>query len=158
MSVTKSLRGVLAALAVAGGMLFAASAPASATALVYQANNVTVKVSGGEAIALNQCINDAKDGVIQTQLNACQQISTAGNLLQLENVSVWVLPPSGIGFPLFASSHVTVEVSGGLANAINSCVNDAQDGFIQTQTNACAQSASAGNIVSLIGVFVAVYQ
>jgi hypothetical protein len=158
MSVTTSLRAALATAAIAGSMLFAASAPASATALVYQQDNVNVKVSGGEVTALNQCINDAKDGVIQTQANACLQVSSAGNLLTLDKVSVWVLPSSGIGFPLFSASNVTITVTGGLASAINSCVNDARDGFIQTQTNACAQSATAGNLLNLTKVGVAVYQ
>lgn len=151
--------GAIAALFVAAGLvLLGLGTPANASALVYQASNVTVKVSGDDALALNRCINDSQDGVINTQINSCEQISTAGNLVQLENSSIWVWSGNcACGLPLFSSSHVTVELTGGLVSAINECLNDAQDGFINTQINNCRQYSTAGNLVTLSGVSVSVY-
>lgn len=137
-------------------LMLGLSGPASASTVVYQNSNANVKVSGGEAVALNACIADAKDGVIQTQQVACNQIATAGNLVTLENVSVWVTsttPPTKL---LYRSDRVDVSVSGGLAAAINVCVADAKDGVIQNQQVACNQAAAAGNLVSLSGVWVQV--
>jgi len=159
MNIRKTVGGGVAAVAIVGSMLFGVSTQASATALVYQNDNVTIKVSGGDAIALNQCINDAKDGFINTQQNACDQIASSSNLVQLENVSVWVYPTAGISLPQFSRSHVNVEVTGGdLVHAINLCLNDAKDGVINNQANACKQAATAGNLVTLSGVSVTVMQ
>jgi hypothetical protein len=143
-------------IAAMGAALFGISSAASAAPL-FHAVNVTVKVSGGDATALNQCINDAKDGLIQTQANACTQSSQAGNILLLEDETVFVLSN---GFPaaiLFAQAHVNVEITGGTVAAINACVNDAQDGFIQTQVNACNQTAVAGNSLALKNINVTVF-
>jgi hypothetical protein len=147
---------IVAAGAILGVLLLAGTA--SANALIYSASSVNVKVTGGEALALNNCLNDARDGVIQTQLNACGQFASSGNIVQLDDASIWVFSNGFTGLPLFSRSHVTVELTGGMADAVNNCVNDAQDGFIQTQANACAQTATAGNIVALTGVTVSVYQ
>jgi hypothetical protein len=138
-----------------GSALFGFSSVATASSL-YEATNVNVKVTGDDATALNKCINDAKDGAIQSQQNACLQSASASNLVTLEDATVFVLSS---GFPsalLFNKTHVNVEVSGGAVNAINACVNDAQDGFIQSQQNACAQTAVAGNVLSLTKVNVKV--
>jgi hypothetical protein len=147
-----------AVFAILGMLVLGVTTAANADALIFSASNVNVKVTGGDAIALNNCINDARDGVIQTQLNACNQVASAGNIVQLDDSSIWVFANGFTGLPLFSHSHVTVELTGGLMNAINSCVNDAQDGVIQTQQNACAQSSTAGSIVALTGVTVAVFQ
>jgi hypothetical protein len=147
---------VVAAGAFVGVLLMGITSSANA-AVIYSANNVSIKVTGGDAIAVNNCINDARDGLIQTQQNACYQAATAGNIVELDDSSIWVFASSCYcGLPLFSSSHVTVKVSGGLSDAINNCINDAQDGFIQTQQNACAQYATAGNILMLAGVSVVV--
>ena len=142
-------------LAAMGSALFGFSSVASAAAL-YEGTNVNVKVTGDDATALNKCINDAKDGLIQTQQNACTQSASASNLVTLEDETVFVLSN---GFPsalLFNKTHVNVEISGGSVAAINACVNDAQDGLIQTQQNSCNQTAVAGNVLSLNGVNVVV--
>lgn len=145
-------------LAAAASILFGVNSPANASALVYQADNVSIRVTGGEATALNRCINDAQDGVINTQINSCEQVATAGNLLQLEDVAIWVFRSCNCGIPLYSDSHIDIEVTGGIANAINECVNDSRDGVINTQINNCRQYATAGNIVMLSRVSVAVYQ
>jgi hypothetical protein len=134
------------------------SGPASASVILYQNSNANVKVTGGEVTALNLCIADARDGIIQTQIVACDQIATSGNLVTLEGVSVWVTsatPPRSL---LFHDDQVDVSVSGGIANAINVCLVDAEDGIIQTQIVACRQIASAGNLVNLANVYVQVDQ
>jgi hypothetical protein len=150
--------------AVVGAAIFCAllmglGTSASASALVYSASNVSVKVSGGDALALNNCINDAQDGFIQTQQNSCNQVATSGNIVQLDDSSIWVFSSSCYcTLPLFSASHVTVEVTGGVATAINNCLNDARDGVIQTQLNACTQYSVAGSIVMLSNVTVYIYQ
>ena len=148
--------GALAVGAILGVLLLTGTANASV--LVYSASNVNVRVTGGEALALNNCINDAQDGIIQTQINSCYQVASAGNIVQLDYVSIWVQSNGFPSYLLFSRSNVTVEISGGLAVAANNCINDAQDGIIQTQINSCLQYSQAGNIVALYGVSVAVYQ
>jgi hypothetical protein len=150
--------GVAAAtLGATAALMLGFSGPASA-AVLYQNDNANVRVSGGEAIAFNACIADAKDGVIQQQQVACNQIATAGNAVILDNVYVLVTP-AGQSYPiLFQKNNVNVTVSGGLAAAANLCVADAKDGVIQQQQVACNQFAAAGNMVVLSGVAVAVAQ
>jgi hypothetical protein len=134
------------------------SGPASASVILYQNSNVDVRVSGGDVVALNACVADAKDGIIQTQILACNQVASAGNLVVLEGVSVWVTsatPPKAL---LYRSNYVNVSVTGGMASSINTCVADAQDAIVQTQIVACNQVASAGNLVNLAGVWVQVDQ
>jgi hypothetical protein len=141
-----------AAFAVAVGL----AGPASAATVLFQNSNANVKISGGEVTALNSCIADAQDGVIQTQVVACNQIATAGNLVSLDGVSVWVTTPTTPHALLFHGDKVTVSGTGGLASAFNLCLADAHDGVIQTQIVACQQIASAGNLVNLSNVFVEV--
>lgn len=109
---------------------------------VFQDNNVAVSVSGGVATAINKCVNDASDGVIQNQQTACRQVASAGNAVDVTTVTV------------YQSKNVTITVSGGTATAINECVNDASDGVIQSQLNACDQAASAGNVVAVASITV----
>jgi hypothetical protein len=102
---------------------------------VFRDKDVSIAVSGGVAVAINRCITDASDGVIQSQQNACRQAASAGNFVDGGSISV------------YQSKNVSISVSGGTATAINQCVNDASDGVIQNQQNACDQTASAGNVV-----------
>jgi hypothetical protein len=104
---------------------------------VFQDRNVSVMVSGGTATAINKCVNDASDGVIQNQLTACRQVASAGNAVEITSIRV------------YRSKNITITVSGGTATAINQCANDASDGVIQNQRNACEQAASAGNVVTV---------
>lgn len=151
--------GMLAILAAVSSVLIGLGSPANAGALIYQNDNASVKITGGEAIALNSCINDAQDGVINTQINACDQIATSGNIIELDNVGLYVFSSACYcGLPLFHANNVQVEVTGGVASAINLCLNDSRDGVINTQINACRQYAVAGNIAFLSGVSVGVYQ
>ena len=131
------------------------AAPASAThAGQYQNSHADVAVSGGQATALNECINEARDGTI-SQTNNCIQIATSGNIVILENVTINVYEGGSSKRALFSKKQARVELSGGIAEAISACVNDARDGVI-TQTNACDQSSSAGNIIDLSGIAVTV--
>jgi hypothetical protein len=102
---------------------------------VFRDKDVSIAVSGGVAVAINRCVTDASDGVIQNQQNACRQAASAGNFVDGGSISV------------YRSKNVSISVSGGTATAINRCVNDAADGVIQNQQNACDQTASAGNVV-----------
>jgi hypothetical protein len=108
---------------------------ASKDATVFTDRNVRVVVSGGTATAINACLNDATDGVIQKQKTACRQAASAGDLVSLSSITV------------YQSKNSTITVTGGTAKAINRCVNDATDGVIQKQQNACRQASSAGNVV-----------
>ena len=109
---------------------------------VFRDHNVAVAVSGGTATAINECVNDASDGVIQNQQTACRQVASAGNAIDVATIRV------------YASKNVVITVSGGTATAINKCVNDASDGVIQNQRNACNQAASAGNVVTVDSITV----
>jgi hypothetical protein len=104
---------------------------------VFRDRNTSVVVSGGTATAINECLTDASDGVIQNQQTACRQVASAGNFVDVTSITV------------YESKNVTITVSGGTATAINECVNDASDGVIQNQQNACNQAASAGNLVAV---------
>jgi hypothetical protein len=104
---------------------------------VYQSKNVSIMVSGGVATATNKCANDASDGVIQTQQNACDQVAAAGNVVVVDSITI------------FASKNVSISITGGVAVAINECVNNASGGETQAQQNACVQVASAGNVVDI---------
>lgn len=139
-----------------GAAVFGLSSVAQASNVLYQNDNANVRVSGGEATALNECINDAKDGYIQTQQNSCDQVATSGNVVTLENVNVYVQRATFPFVLLYRNNNVTVEMTGGAMDAINSCVNDARDGVIQTQLNACKQVATAGGLVTAIGSSVVV--
>lgn len=147
-----------AAFGAASSLLVGLSGPASADVVLYQNDKANVRFTGGEVTAMNNCIADAKDGVIQTQFVACDQIAVSGNLVSLDNVNVWVTPAYRVGPILFQKNNVTISVSGGLANAINNCVADAKDGFIQTQVLACRQAATAGNLVTVTNASVLVTQ
>lgn len=120
-----------------------ATAPPNAQGVgVFTDRNVKVVVSGGTATAINKCMTDAHDGVIQTQRTACQQVASAGNLVDLSSITV------------YRSKNTTITVTGGTATAINKCANDATDGVVQTQQNACQQAASAGNVVTVAEITV----
>jgi hypothetical protein len=156
---TRGMRaGLVAVMAILGTLLPFASA-ANADAIIYTADQVNVKITGGEAYAANQCINDAQDGVINTQINNCDQVASAGNILELNGVGIYVFNGGNCfcGRPLFSANRVRVLVSGGLADAMNLCLNDSVDGVINTQINACRQVSFAGNIVQLMNVYVEVY-
>lgn len=137
------------------------SGPASAATVLYQNDNANVKISGGEVTALNNCITDAQDGVIQTQIVTCGLVAGPvlnPTLLSLGGVSVWVITATPPLTVLYHGDRVSVSVSGGRANAIIACLADAQDGVIQTQMVNCRQAASIGNLISLANVRVRVDQ
>jgi hypothetical protein len=123
----------------------------------YQNRHADVTISGGEATAVNQCINNAMNGTTISQTNICNQISYSGNILILNNVTINVYV-SGSGSSRHSGRHAEysrhnaqIEATGGTAVALNACINDARDGAI-TQTNGCSQFANAGNVVQLPGV------
>ena len=106
--------GVAAAtLGAAAALMLGFSGPASA-AVLYQNDNANVKVTGGEAIAFNACIADAKDGVIQQQQVAPATRSQPPATVSFStHVYVLVTPPGSYPI-LFQKNHVNVTVSGGL--------------------------------------------
>jgi hypothetical protein len=128
-----------------GPAAHADSSPSSASTegiSVFRAKNTSVAVSGGVATAINSCLTDASDGVIQMQRSACRQVASAGNAVD------------GGAITVYRSKNVSIIVSGGAATAINRCVNDASDGVVQDQQNACDQAAAAGNIVTVDSITV----
>jgi hypothetical protein len=154
----RRLGATAGAFAAAASLTLALSTPASAAVVLYQNSNARVQITGGEAVALNACVADAQDGVIQTQIVACNQVASAGNWVDLNAVNIVVTPVTPPFLTLYKGTDVDVKVSGGLAGAVNACVADAQDGVIQTQIVACNQYAVAGNAVNLSNVAVEVYQ
>jgi hypothetical protein len=62
----------------------------SGRAPVFSRSRATIVISGHVAIAINQRVNDAQDGVINNQSNSCDQVASAGNLLQLTDVTITV--------------------------------------------------------------------
>jgi len=103
--------------------------------IIFQAQDVSVEITAGIALAINQCIADASDGIIVEASNYCNQIASAGNLVETGSIVV------------SQSSDVSITVSGGTALAINECISDAADGIVETQQNACDQSATAQTLV-----------
>jgi hypothetical protein len=148
-------RGMITAAALGLCPALLGNYPASAATLVYAGGPVTARVTGGDVSALNHCLSDARDGVINTQQDACRQVATAGRAVQLKNVDVWVTGSTGQR-RLVTARHVRIVISGGPASAINRVVNDAQDGTVQTNT--CIQVATAGNLLQISGVSVAIYR
>jgi hypothetical protein len=124
------------------------SGPANAAVIGYQ--NVYVQFSGGDAQAMNDCIADAQDGVIQTQIQSCDQLSNGGNLVSLDGVNVWIHYPKSA--KVYSYTDVTLSIDGGWASAMNACILDAYDGVVQTQIQSCKQVATAGNLISISGV------
>ncbi|MDQ1289370.1 MAG: hypothetical protein QG622_2936 [Actinomycetota bacterium] len=113
----------------------ATAADAPEDILVFADKDLSVEIRGDLAEAINTCVNDAADGTVTTQRNACAQAASAGNTVAEGSISV------------LESEDISVVVSGGVAVAIDACVNDAADGTVTTQRNACDQTATAGNTV-----------
>ncbi|MDQ1294527.1 MAG: hypothetical protein QG608_2411 [Actinomycetota bacterium] len=133
-----SISGALA-LFLSGVTAVAASAvepvPDSEGMIIFQAEDVSVEITAGVATAINRCVVDAADGFVIEAANYCNQLASAGNLVETGSIVI------------SQSSDVSVTVSGGLAEAINQCINDAVDGIVETQLNACEQSANAQTLV-----------
>lgn len=147
-------------IAAAGAALFAFSSTASAATVEEEWDSANIKLAGGEALALNLCLNDARDGVITTQQNACTQIATSGDMISLENVNLYVWD-GGWSWQYYQGHYNSADVvlGGNAMAAANLCINDAQDNwYIDTQINSCMQTASAGNLITLTGVYVAVLE
>jgi len=130
----------------------------------------TVRVTGEDASALSRCLADAQDGVIGTQRAACHRVALgADGTLHLHVASFRAdhrdqsFTGSGVTVNLLGDTtthsnvHLTIDISGGIATAINNCINDAQDGVIQNQQNDCTQYASAGNLIILEDVTFNIY-
>lgn len=154
-------RGGTAAMFVAGigAAVLGFASSASAATTLYDSGTMKVRmfISGGGVNTLNKCLNDAKDGRVQYQNNACDQVSTAGNSLELEHVKATALTTTVPSRILFRGNDVKVKISGGFAKAVNLCVNDAKDGYVKSQVNKCVQSAQAGNLVTITNVLTTIY-
>ena len=148
--------GLGAAPALLGVFLLGLAVPANATpGTVHRTRDAAVRITGSSAAAVARCVNDARDGVIQTQQNACDNTAIAGNVLELDNVAI-VVQPAGGGSGQYSARNATVDISSGPVTAIAECVNDARDGVIQTQQNACNNTAIASSMLVLSGVTVTV--
>lgn len=125
-------------------LILLGSAPAQSAASsggqqisVFTDRNVTVAVTGGTATAINRCVNDASDGVVQTQRNSCQQAASAGNVVIVAAIKI------------SASKNTKITVTGGSSTAVDECVNNASAAPSQDQENVCVQVADAENIVEV---------
>lgn len=152
-------RRVLPAVALAAALFGASVASPAYAGESY--NNATVAIKGGNAAALSACVNYAK---IMLQLgrpaqsNACRNFATAvGGTVSLNSVSISILQ-AGSGGPLTLNNAV-VQISGGDASALASCVNYLQGTVSAAGAQKCMGSATAiGGAVSLKDVNITVIQ
>ena len=87
--------GLVAAPALLGVFLLGLAVPANATpGTVHRTRDAAVRITGSSAAAVARCVNDARDGVIQTQQNACNNTAIASSMLVLSGVTVTVSAPS----------------------------------------------------------------
>lgn len=109
---------------------------------VFRDRNVSITVSGGVATAINECVNDASDGVVQNQRTACEQAASAGNVVAVSSITI------------STAKNIAIDITGGTAVVINECVNNASGGATQNQQNTCVQVGSSGNIVDVGSVYI----
>ena len=127
--------------------------PAAATP-AYTGQNVDVWLTGGTATPLYQCLSDAQDGRVTTQLAACRRAAQTGSSVRL-TATVWVFARPGGRIPVAHRSNAVLVISGPVAAAVNRRVNDARDGSVD-QRNNCTQIAVAGNSLRLSGVTIVI--
>lgn len=117
--------------------------------------DVVAQFTGGDATALAACINHARNGNGGGQRNRCSQLVTAGNALELDGVTIRIQDGShGRGVKSYKKANI--QISGGEVVAAAYCINDAADGTVDIQQNACDQTVFAGNIVNVTNVTVIV--
>jgi len=124
---------------------------------------VDVMLSGGGALDVNKCIDEALRGGIRIMMypGPCDRIDIRGNYLVMHDVSARVFP-NGTWWPiLYSNSSGAAEVWawGGTTDAIISCITDALDGVIVPDAaQLCRQTVFAGSVTRLSGAGVRVYQ
>jgi hypothetical protein len=106
--------------------------------------DVVVRTVGGQTADLNQCLLDAKDGTVDTDLESCRLIRVVARKVELDGIRVWISEKASPTVWLFKKNDAKILLSGGPADPIGRCVADAQDGRIQSDQAACTQ-ATVGN-------------
>jgi hypothetical protein len=117
------------------------------------ANNVTLTVTGANAVALAACVNLAKEGNYSrlAQTNVCHNFAQAeGGDVRLKNVKILQAGVGGAG-TTSQSNAVTITLTGGDATALAACLNIAKQGKNSSadQSNKCKNKAIAegGDVV-----------
>jgi len=123
-------------------------------------NNAAIDIHGGNASAFGSCVKFAKIKAQQGQKprsNACATFATAtGGTVSLTGVSVFV-DQEGTGRR--THNNVKIDISGGDATAVASCVNFLQGTASAGQVDDCKTAAEAnGGDVNLNNVDITVIQ
>jgi len=112
--------------------------PATAATISY--SRVNVIIAGSDTSSINQCVRDAQDGTINTAINQCNQVATAGNSLVLRDADIIVYPTDTWRSSLYQSSGTTSTLSGGTTENVVSCVEDSRDGRIDYALADCRRA------------------
>jgi hypothetical protein len=138
-----------------GALAMAGSALAAPT---Y--NSADLSITGGRATALTGCLNVAKTAARhhrQIQLNTCDNFAVAtGGAVKLTDVAIFI---DQNGHRRFGSNSASVNIQGGDATAVASCLNVLHGRATVDQENQCSNTAVAtGGDVTLTDVTVVVTQ
>jgi len=68
--------------------------------------------------ALQQCLADAEDGVINYAQNQCDQVATVSNYVELSNVNAWYFPGGTYWLALCSAQNVTVRIESIIPSAV----------------------------------------
>jgi hypothetical protein len=161
------LRGAILATAFASSMAVGPMAHASDDATF---NNATVKITGGNGVAVSACVNWAQDWAGYSkdkkknqekkrvkQSNLCKNTAKAeGGDVTLKKVDIFIAQD---GSGDVTKNKATIEIAGGDATAVAACLNVLNDAANATQTNVCKNNAVAeGGDVKLENVDITVIQ
>lgn len=156
----RQYRRLLITLAALVAALFV-GAPATPASATESYNNVEVNISGGNAKALATCVNYAKLKAKKgeaAQSNACKNFAKAtGGDVKLKNVDIMILQAGSSSGTV--RNKAEVNITGGDATAVASCVNYLQGTANADQTNKCSNTAVAtGGDVKLKNVTITIIQ
>jgi hypothetical protein len=127
----------------------------ASASVLYQAKGVEIRVWKGETNDLQECIRNARDGKTTKASSFCTRITASRDMIELDNVSVWVRP-GRIPTKQFLAKDVTVSVSGRSVRAISNCLQDTKKGVLDDRS-VCFQVSMAGNLVIFVDVAVTVH-
>jgi hypothetical protein len=153
-SFRRAMRVSTVAMAIAAGV--AVSGPAwAASGPTYNHADVTIRGGAGQALA--GCINVARTLAHYhhpAQSNYCSNFAEAdGGTVSLRRVPIFI-DQEGNGH-----NHATVDIEGGSAHAVASCINYLQGTATAAQTNECSNTAVApGGDVHMTDVEITIIQ
>lgn len=156
-TLTRIGQSVLIALTAALSLALAGPANAAGGATY---NNAEITIKGGNAAAFSGCLNYAKKMAKHdkpAQSNTCKNFARAdGGSVTLKNVLVTVFQ---LGTSGKTHNNAEINIIGGDAVAVASCVNYLQGTANATQKNTCKNSADArGGDVTLKNVDITIIQ